>query len=147
MAEAGGSSAPAAIEFSYDRARRRRTATFKGRINDAFLVSSYRTLVADPRYDAGADDLVDLRAVTQLDVTQAGLFSLMGMFAEIDRLGIPTKLAIIAPADHIYGVSRMYQLLRGDDVPEEVRVFRDEAAANEWLPKRGEHEPPKLDAV
>ncbi len=96
-------------------------------------MGAYRALVATPDYDVGADDLVDLRQVTHLGVTAQGLRQLMGLFAEIDHLGVATRLAIVAPHDEVYGVSRMYQMLRGDGVPEEISVFRELTAALMWL--------------
>ncbi|HYW32719.1 MAG TPA: hypothetical protein VE869_14565 [Gemmatimonas sp.] len=94
---------------------------------------AYAELLSAPDYDATADDLVDLRGVTHLGVTPEGLRGIMSMFTPIDELGIATRLAIVAPTDAVYGVSRMYELLRGDGVPEEIRVFRDLNAALQWL--------------
>ena len=39
----------------------------------------------------------------------------------------------MASSDVTFGMSRMNELLRGDDEPEEVRVFRSFEAATEWL--------------
>jgi len=121
------------IAIVYDSASRRRTATFTGEITDEHLVGTYADLVQAPDYDAEADELVDLRGVTSLGVTTKGLRQLMGLFSELDKLGIKSRLAIVAPGDAVYGVARMYQMLRGDDVPEEITVFRDFAEATAWL--------------
>ena len=122
-----------AIEFAFDPARRLRTARFHGVVRDDDLAGAYQALVASPDYDAGADDLVDLRGVTHLGVTSEGLRGIMELFAPIDDLGIATRLAIVAPNDAVYGVSRMYEMLRGDGVPEEISVFRDVDEAMRWL--------------
>ena len=119
------------IEFSAEG--RTRIATFSGIVTDALMLGAYEGLVSRPDYDAEADDLVDLRAVTRLAVTADGLRRLMGMFGSIDRLGVPTRLALVAPKDDVYGVSRMYQMMRGDDVPEEIGVFRDLDAAHAFI--------------
>ncbi len=121
------------ISFSYNPVARRRIATFTGRVEDADLIGAYAELLRDLDYDHGADDLVDLRAIEHFGVTQAGLENIMALFAPVDQLGIPTRLAIVAPADEVYGVSLMYQTLRGDDVPEQISVFRDMGEAEEWL--------------
>lgn len=104
-----------------------------GTLNDADLMGAYAQLLQDPDYDHGADDLVDMRAVDHLGVTQSGLEKIMELFAPVDQLGIPTRLAIVAPGDQVYGVSLMYQTLRGDDVPEQIAVFREMSEAEEWL--------------
>lgn len=121
------------IKFAYNSVARRRIATFSGRVEDSDLIGAYAQLLRDPDYDHGADDLVDLRGVEHFGVTQAGLENIMALFAPVDQLGIPTRLAIVAPGDQVYGVSRMYQTLRGDDVPEQIAVFRDMNAAEDWL--------------
>ena len=125
--------ADASISFTYNPVARRRIATFSGRIEDADLMGAYAELLRDPDYDHGADDLVDLRAVERFGVTESGLKNIMTLFAPVDQLGIPTRLAIVAPDDDVYGVSLMYQTLRGDDVPEQIEVFRDIGAAEDWL--------------
>lgn len=121
------------ISFRFDAEFRLRIAGFSGVVTDDDLMGAYRALVAAPDYDVGADDLVDLRQVTHLGVTAQGLRQLMGLFTEIDHLGVATRLAIVAPNDEVYGVSRMYQMLRGDGVPEEISVFRELEAALTWL--------------
>jgi hypothetical protein len=127
---------PPAIDIRYDAAARRRVATFTGNIEDEHLLGAYARLLEQPDYDFTADDLVDLSGVLRFGVTSDGLRRVMGMFAEADELGNRTRLAIVAPEDAVYGVSRMYQLMRGDDVPEEISVFRDRAAATAWLDRK-----------
>lgn len=121
------------IAIVYDSTSRRRIATFTGEISDEHLLGTYADLVQSPDYDKEADDLVDLSGVTSLGVTTKGLRQLMGLFSELDELNIKSRLAIVAPGDAVYGVARMYQMLRGDDVPEEITVFRDLAEATAWL--------------
>jgi hypothetical protein len=121
----------AAIEF--DPVTRRRIAVFHGPIEDADLFDAYGALLERPDYDCGADDLVDLQRVTHMGVTSNGLRRLMGMFAEVDAKGIRTRCAIVAPEDAVYGVSRMWQLMREDAVSEELCVFRVMRDAEEWL--------------
>lgn len=121
------------ISFRYNPVARRRIATFRGEIDDADLVRAYAKLLRDPDYDHGADDLVDLRQVEHFGVTETGFKNIMTLFAPVDQLGIPTRLAIVAPGDEIYGISLMYQTLRGEDVPEQIEVFRDIGAAEDWL--------------
>ena len=121
------------IEFSYDRERGIRTAVFRGVVGDHELLSAYEELLRDPDYAPDAHDLVDLRPVERFEVSAEALRRLVDMFRPIDRLGYRTRLAIVAGSDHAYGMARMYELLRGDDVPEEIEVFRDMDAALRWL--------------
>ncbi len=121
------------IVFRYEDALRLRVAEFHGVVTDESMGGAYAALLSAPDYDPTADDLVDLRGVTHLGVSPDGLRAIMDLFSPIDELGIATRLAIVAPTDAVYGVSRMYEMLRGDGVPEEIRVFRDMTAAHAWL--------------
>jgi hypothetical protein len=46
-----------------------------------------------------------------------------------------TRLAVIAPADAVYGTSRMHQTLAESRNPVQIQVFRDRGAALRWLGK------------
>lgn len=52
-------------------------------------------------------------------------------------LDSPTRVAIVAPTDLTYGMSRMYQLVTEFRSPSEVGVFRDMASALAWLGREG----------
>ena len=53
--------------------------------------------------------------------------------ANVDtEIGPGAKLALVAPQDELFGLGRMYQMLR-DSSPVEVRVFRERSEAEEWL--------------
>jgi hypothetical protein len=124
------------IEFSFEVTARRRIATFRGPITDRELLDAYTILLGDPAYDASLDDLIDLRGVTHMGVTSAGLHSLISMYEERDSPGYPTRSAILAPTDVLYGVSRMFQTMRGDDHPDELEVFRTLPESMAWLERR-----------
>jgi hypothetical protein len=128
--------AAAAISFVYDTATHRRIATFTGAIGDRELFDAYESLLDDPTYDPSVDDLIDLRGVTHMGVTGAGLHRLIALYDERPSSGYPTRAAIVAPSDVLYGVSRMFQTLRGDANPDEVEVFRSLLDASAWLERR-----------
>lgn len=124
------------IHFSLDHDTRIRSAVFTGAVGDRELLDAYGSLLAEPDYDPNFDDLVDLRQVSRIEVTRDALARVISMYTPIDQLGLRTRLAIVAASDFTYGMSRMYELLRGDGVPEEVRVFRSYEEAVEWLSSR-----------
>ena len=128
----------ASINFAYDDALRRRIATFAGPIGDRELLDAYESLLNDPTYDPSVDDLIDLRGVTHMAVTGAGLHRLIALYDDRLSNGYQTRAAIVAPSDVLYGVSRMFQMLRGDTNPDEVEVFRTLAGATRWLERRGQ---------
>ncbi len=121
------------ITFAVDEAKKRRVATYTGRIDDDTILSAYANLVKQADFDPSLDDLADMREVTSMDVSATALRQIMGMFAPVDQLAIPTRLALVAASDLVFGMSRMYEMLRGDDVPEEIRVFRSHDEAITWL--------------
>ena len=121
------------IEFSVDREAGVRLAAFCGVVTDADLMEAYESLLGDPAYDPTLHDFVDMSGVERLEISANAIRELIKRYARVDELGIRTKLAIFAPSDVAFGMGRMYEMLRGDDVPEEIRVFREHARARSWL--------------
>ncbi len=124
------------ITFSYDVGAHRRIVTFRGAIFDRELLDAYESLLADPGYDASMDDFIDLRDVTHMGVTSAGLHRLVAMFDERDSPGYVTRTAVYAPTDVLYGVSRMFQTIRGEGHPDLIEVFRTLEESLTWLDRK-----------
>ena len=120
------------IRFEMDAANRIRIAVFEGVVDDAELLGSYGSLVAQPDYDPTLNDLVDMRGVDRLEVSSASVRRLVEMFTPLDHGEVVTRLAIVAPRDDVFGMARMYEILRSD-APEQIRVFRDRPEAERWL--------------
>ena len=78
-------------------------------------------------------ELVDGRATTEMAVTSEGQARLAAFaattFASSLRDG---RVAMLASTDICYGMFRMWEMRR-EDLNYTVSVFRDEAAAREWL--------------
>ncbi len=121
------------ITFSFDIETNIRTATYTGIITDGELITAYRELHAKPDYNPTADDLVDLRLVDQLNVSSQSLHHLISTYIPVDVRGRYTRLAIIAASDFTFGMSRLYETLRGDEVPEVIHIFRHYDDAILWL--------------
>ncbi len=121
------------IRYHLDNELNIRVATYSGVVTDDVLVDACRSLLSDPSYRPEVYGLADLSSVERLDVSQQALLRCIDMYGPIDAMGVHSRLAIVAPSDVTYGLSRMYELLRGDNSPEEVRVFRDADTARHWL--------------
>ncbi len=121
------------ISYHLDNELNIRTATYTGVVTDEVLLDACHALLSDPHYRPDVNGLADLSHIERLDVSQHALEQCIQMYAPVDALGIRTRLAIIAPTEVTYGLSRMYELMRGDDGPEEVQVFRDPIQARLWL--------------
>jgi len=130
------------VKIRVDAAARVRYSVLEGIVDDEELVDAYAAVLADPDFDPTLNDLVDASGVRRVDVTPAGVRRLADLIRQIDRLALPTKVAVVAPDDVAYDAARMYESFRvGQHAPAEHRVFRDLAEARRWL-GLGEGSPP-----
>ncbi len=123
----------ASIVFTLEVATNHRVATIRGSIGDRELLAAFEPMLADPHYDSSLDDLIDLTDVTHMGVTSAGLHRLVELYREREEPGNHTRSAIVAPTDVLYGVSRMFQSLRGEAAYDALEVFRAREDALRWL--------------
>jgi hypothetical protein len=122
------------IRIRVDPAARVRHSVLEGTIGDDELIDAYANVLGDPDFDPTLNDLVDARTVRRVDVTPVGVRRLADLVQQIDRLALPTKVAVVAADDAAYDTARMYEALRaGQRAPAEHRVFRDMAEARRWL--------------
>ena len=120
------------IHITVDPAARLRTSTYEGVVTEREVIDTYEKLLADPNYDATLNDLADLRAVERLEVSTEVVYRVAGLYEPLDQLGIRRRIAIVAPADHIFGLARMFESVRAG-APEQIAVFRDIDEARAWL--------------
>ncbi len=89
------------------------------------IVEMARRLSADPEFDPGYAELLDLSGVSDVKLT----YNQCSTIAELVDPFLPDcRRAIVAPSQAVYGVARMYQSLR-----EGTYVCHDAAEAREWL--------------
>ena len=113
------------LTFTYDAERELVVGVATGRFSGADLGESEM-----PDYPIGTPELLDVRAVTEVDVTGADIRRV----AERERLG-PTRIsrmAIVTGSTVGYGLSRMFQML-ADEAEYEIEVFRELDDALKWL--------------
>jgi len=104
-----------------------------GTVHDDEFSAAIDSALHDPQYQAGMNSLIDFRAVERFDVSNNTIQQAVGTIGkELDRHGQHWKAAIVAPTNLVYGLSRMYQILREGSM-EEVGVFRDDDDARVWL--------------
>jgi len=123
------------ITYSIDSRRRIVWATASGRLSDQDVLA-YQVAAWEQADTAGYDELVDLTAVTQVEmVSPEKLAELAQRASQSDSRQHPGRLAIVGTSDLHFGVGRMYQTHRSL-VPggnKEVRVFRQREEALIWL--------------
>lgn len=99
-----------------------------GRFSDEDFFDHHRRLAADPAFRPSFHQYLDASAVTDLGLTPNGVRRAAGF--QIFSAG--SKRVIIAPADAVYGMARMFEILRTRG-PEQVRVFRSREQGLAWL--------------
>ena len=89
-----------------------------------------RKLTADPDFSAGAIALVDFRNATgDAGISASAVQKVADIF---DASSHSFKVAFVADTDFIFGMSRMFEMLR-DNSTEEACVFRNVDEAKRWL--------------
>lgn len=117
-----------AFEYRIDPLRGIVFATGRGSLTAAEIESVLRRIRRDDQFRSDLPALIDLSGVANLDVSAAEVRDV----ARNDPFGPGSRRAIVAPTDAVYGVARMYQMLR-DDVGEEIEIFRTTPEARHWL--------------
>ena len=85
---------------------------------------------SDPAFNSQFDQLVDMRAVTGLEMTAEHVRTL----ARRMIFSFSSKRAFVAPRPDVFGVGRMWQTFTElSDHPSQIRVFHDLPSALQWL--------------
>jgi|WetSurMetagenome_2_1015567.scaffolds.fasta_scaffold1069354_1 hypothetical protein len=121
---------PIRMVIERDTALIRTTAS--GRVTGQDLVEYYRRLRAHPDFRSNLNEIFDASQVEAVDLTAEDVRRLSGITEEFTKHGVPVRVAIIAPGDVEFGMSRMYEMLQVQSI-NVLRVFRDRKAAEEWL--------------
>ena len=120
------------MSFTYEVDERRDRVMVH--VTDEVSITDFTDLRAALQVDEAARTraavLVDLRDVTLFNLTARQLNSFAADRSAVLEPG--QKIAIVAPPGEGFGLSRLYQLSRGE-TPEHIRVFSDVATAEEWL--------------
>lgn len=104
----------------------------KGTVEPGEIAALGERLWQDPDFSADFDALVD---DTYVEHALSGDQIRELVERRSPNLDPDSKLAVVAPADVTYGVSRMHQLMSEHRRPLNIEVFRDRAAALAWLGK------------
>jgi len=117
-----------AAHFSVDPRQHLVTVKFDGPVSLNDLETYMHRLRTHPAFDATFSELVDLTEVesSQLDYKAASLVA-----RTMDPFSPLARRAFVAPRMVIFGIIRMYQLIRDDEI--NTRVFRDMQEARAWL--------------
>ena len=123
------------IEYWIDDERRVVFVEGQGVFTDDDVLGYQKEVWSRPEV-AGYGELVDMSGVTQVELPSPKRIGLLAaLSASMDPPGPPSKLAIVAPEDMVFGLGKMYQARRSLEPAstKEVRVFREREPAIEWL--------------
>jgi hypothetical protein len=112
-----------------DQARRFIVSTGWGVLTKDDLVAQTQRVLGDPDFDPHYRQLWDLTEVTEFPVT----FPEMMAIAEVNVFAPDARRALLAPSNNVFGIARMFEMLRESKGEKGIRVFRDRAEAFAWL--------------
>ena len=120
------------IEAKIDERRGLAEVVLSGEVTESELSTTFDRYFSES-WSALPLGLLDLRDLVATDVSAASIHKAASRAQnDVDPRLESGKFAIVAPRDFLFGMARMYEILRSDS-PVEVRVFRDRAEALQWL--------------
>lgn len=88
----------------------------------------------DPRFDLSIRFFVDLSDLESSVARFGDVTTLYGFYRKkLHRMGKPIHVAIVAPEDFAFGMSKMFFALANMDHIMRLMIFSDKAAAADWL--------------
>ncbi|NNL65011.1 MAG: hypothetical protein HKP30_02085 [Myxococcales bacterium] len=120
------------IQYDFDPIQSITRVTVSGELRDAEVLSWFRGFLDDLRDAKQVSGIVDTRGVTDLNVTSETVHQMTILVEGRQDVFTGSRWAFIADQDIVFGLSRMYQLLR-EEAPYEIRVFREMEPAREWF--------------
>jgi hypothetical protein len=116
-------------DFQIDQAQGLVRSRAWGVLNRSDLTSHVARLRADPTFQPQFRQMWDFTEVTRSELTYAELTEM----AKISVFSPKSRRAILAPADAIFGMARMFQMMRESHGETGIRVFRKRSEALRWL--------------
>ena len=105
-------------------------STFQGVVTKEDILAELHSFTVDPAFQPSFDHLVDIRGTTRLDLSSDDVRTISWHSTFNEK----SHRAIVAEKREIYGLARMYQILREtQEKPDEVQVFRTMEEARRWL--------------
>ncbi len=116
------------VAFTIDLPRRLVLSRAWALVTDADLLVHASTLGADPRFEPTFRQLIDFTAVTDISVSTTTIHQM----ARLSPFRPGARRVLVAGSDVIYGMARMFQMLR-EPVADEIHIVRSILPALEWL--------------
>jgi len=114
--------------YKIDKARLLVLSIGTGVLTDDDLRAHMIRLTDDYEFDPSFRQLFDLRGVTEMEVTGAGVREL----ARMNPWKEGAQRAVVTNSEIAFGMARMFEMLTYSK-PDEIRVFREMSEALAWL--------------
>lgn len=115
--------------YEIDKQRRLVISTALGTVTFADLLAHQDKLLKDPDFDPSFSQILDFTRVTSFDLEASDVRRL----AQRNIFSPESRRAIAAPSDAMYGLGRMFEILRENAGENGIRVFRDLDQAVDWI--------------
>lgn len=99
-----------------------------GILTDEHIAEHARALRADPRFDPGFRQIVDLRELTDVRITGRGIRDV----AAINPFRRDARRAFVVVSDETFGLTRMFGFF-SESSSEQFGIFRTIEPALEWI--------------
>jgi len=115
--------------YEIDKERRLVTSTASGVITLPEIWAHQEKLAKDSDFDPSFAQLLDLTQVSKVEISSEEIRRVAGnsVFA------INTRLAIVVSSNFVYGLARMFQILRETNGDKGIQVFRERDEALAWV--------------
>ncbi|HUS18231.1 MAG TPA: hypothetical protein VMZ25_01150 [Terriglobales bacterium] len=100
---------------------------FSGEVVEAEVRTMALRLGKDPNFQPDFSELLDLSAVTDFRISTEDLQGL----SAVDPFSGRARRAFVSPGDLLFGISRMYEGIRGSNA--HIATFRTMGDARQWL--------------
>jgi hypothetical protein len=117
------------VSYEIDKEGRMVVVTATGICTLACVLRFREELLADSDFDPSFSQLVDATGMTRAEISPEQVRSL----AERSPFSLSSRRALVAGSDLGFGLLRVYEIVRGLRGDTQVQVFRNRAAAMEWL--------------
>lgn len=105
---------------------------FSGQVDEAELLEVAAKVAAEASIPPGRSEFVDLSGLEHTNVSAGTLRRVAQVFADNDRHPQESRVAIVAPRDLFFGLSRMYEAYREGSAVR-IRIFRTLEEARAWM--------------
>ena len=119
------------VSYNIDKDKNLIYIKFSGFVTKQELITSFAKMNEDPIFNKGLNVIIDAKEVkTNLNIND--IRKIITYLKYIQKKRDKIRLAIVAPENATYGISREFEALWYEQKVE-VQVFRDLAEASNWI--------------